>query len=430
MMLGLFPLAFGFSLQPVPVSLPPLRHHSRQQHGLRMVGTPQPQPETVDKFLSKYAWNPLRRSVYALLKPVDKGEFRWEFLVPWVNRSLTTVDKVVVCTSFVVASFTLQKLFDPGASVGVHVSNIAQFFSYAMGNPIGFRSLALLSSVSEIFGDVLETKNSGVLSGASLDARQGVDGEDIVPIAYNILFFVINSYYIVRWALTRDALLNALEWDEDAENVYRDCFQPLGFRRAQFSRLVPYTRIEANEGIESRLLTVQGEPLTDLFVLLEGSLEVRVGNTVATRLPPFQLVGEASLLENLQSPGGTLQSKARATIVALPGAKYVRWSQRTFYELQEEEDEFAEAVQLMIARTLSRKLGDARQQGSARGGVCSGAELKERELAKTAKWQEREVELKLEIDKSKAAVSSLRVTFISFVCLVGLIVYAQSILQL
>ena len=63
--------------------------------------------------------------------------------------------------------------------------------------------------------------------------------------------------------------------------------------------------------------------------------QVRVGNTVATRLPPFQLVGEASLLENLQSPGGTLQPAARATIVALPGAKYVRWSQRTFYELQE-----------------------------------------------------------------------------------------------
>ena len=143
--------------------------------------------------------------------------------------------------------------------MGVHVSNIAQFFSFAMGNPIGFRSLALLSSVSEIFGDVLETKNSGVLSGglSGLDAGQGVDGEDIVPIGYNLLFLVINSYYIVRWALTRDALLNALEWDEDAENVYRDCFQPLGFRRAQFSRLVPYTRIEANEGIESRLLTVQ-----------------------------------------------------------------------------------------------------------------------------------------------------------------------------
>jgi len=429
MMLGLLPLAFGFSLQPVPVSLPPLRRDNGQ-HGLRMVDTPQPQPETVDRFLAKYAWNPLRRNVYALLKPVDKGEFRWEFLVPWVNRSLTTIDKVVVCSAFVVASFTLQKLFDPGASVGVHVSNIAQFFSYAMGNPVGFRSLALLSSASEIFGDVLETKNSGVLTGARLESNGVIDGEDIVPIGYNLLFLVINSYYILRWLVTRDALLNALEWDEDAENVYRDCFKPLGFRRAQFSRLVPHTRIEANEGLESRLLTVQGEPLTDLFVLLEGSLEVRVGNTVATRLPPFQLVGEASLLENLQSPGGTLQPAARATIVAMPGAKYVRWSQRTFYELQEEEEDFAEAVQVMIARTLSRKLGDARQQGSARGGVCRGAGFAEGEIAKTARWQEREVELKLEIEQSKAAVSSLRVTFIAFVCLVGLSVYATSILQL
>ena len=148
MMLGLLPLTFGFSLQPVPVSVPPLRLQLAARPalgGLRMVDTPQPQPETVDRFLAKYAWNPLRRNVYALLKPVctrrsrapfrlgalpqqcfclmaqvDKGEFRWEFLVPWVNRSLTTTEKVVVCSAFVVASFTLQKLFDPGASAGPH----------------------------------------------------------------------------------------------------------------------------------------------------------------------------------------------------------------------------------------------------------------------------------------------------------------------
>ena len=108
---------------------------------------------------------------------------------------------------------------------------------------------------------------------------------------------------------------------------------------------------------------MQGEPLTDVFVLIEGTLEVRVSGTLSTLLPPYQLVGEASLLENLQSPGGSLQQAARATIVALPGSKYVRWSQRTFYELQQEEDgQFAAAVQLMIARTLSRKLGEARQQ--------------------------------------------------------------------
>ena len=52
---------------------------------------------------------------------------------------------------------------------------------------------------------------------------------------------------------------------------------------------------------------MQGEPLTDVFVLIEGTLEVRVSGTLSTILPPFQLVGEASLLENLQSPGGSLQ---------------------------------------------------------------------------------------------------------------------------
>ena len=49
---------------------------------------------------------------------MDKGEFRWEFLVPWVNRTLTATDKFIVCSTFIGASFVAQTLFDPGASVG------------------------------------------------------------------------------------------------------------------------------------------------------------------------------------------------------------------------------------------------------------------------------------------------------------------------
>ena len=263
--------------------------------------------------------------------------------------------------------------------------------------------------------------------------RYVVDAEDVFPIIYNILFVVINSYYILRWLVTREALLNALEWSEDSENVYRGCFKPLGFQRAQFSRLVPFTSIETNSANESRPLTVQGEPLTDVFVLLEGTLEVRVSGTLATRLPPYQLVGEASLLENLQSPGGDLQQAARATIVALPGSKYVRWSQRTFYDLQQEEDgQFAAAVQLMIARTLSRKLGDARRQTGRRAvpasrgrgagsseSSSSGAEAQAL-LARTARQQERVAELELELAQSKAMVSEMTGLLFAVACLVGI----------
>lgn len=375
--------------------------------------------------------------MYTLLKPVDKGEFRWEFLVPWVNRSLTTTDKFIVCSTFIGVSFVAQTLFDPGASVGVHLSYIAQFFSYAMGDPVGFRSLAVLTSLLEIVGDLFETKNAGWISGAASGIAKEwykVDPEDVFPILYNFIFLVINGYYILRWLVTREALLNALEWNEDCENVYLGCFKPLGFERAQFSRLVPFTSIETNDSNESIPLTVQGEPLTDVFVLIEGTLEVRVSGTLSTILPPYQLVGEASLLENLQSPGGSLQQAARATIVALPGSKYVRWSQRTFYELQQEEDgQFAAAVQLMIARTLSRKLGEARQQTGrvmsrraipARRGRAaaesSGAEAQAL-LARTARQQERVAELELELAQSKAMVSEMSGLLFALSCGAGLI---------
>jgi hypothetical protein len=74
---------------------------------------------------------------------------------------------------------------------------------------------------------------------------------------------------------------------------------------------------------------------------------VRVNGVVATTLPPYQLVGEASLLENLQSPGGNLNPPSRATVVAAPGTAYVRWPQRAFYDLQQEEDsDFAYVFEL------------------------------------------------------------------------------------
>ena len=137
-------------------SLPQLRH--ARASGLSMV-----EPMTaisLDRIL-----NPVRRQVYTLLKPIDRGEFKWEFLVPWVNRSLTASDKFIVCSTFIGGSFILQTVFDPVASVGVHLSYIAQFFSFAMGDPIGFRTLAVLTSILEIGGDLFETKQSGLLVG-------------------------------------------------------------------------------------------------------------------------------------------------------------------------------------------------------------------------------------------------------------------------
>ena len=47
-------------------------------------------------------------------------------------------------------------------------------------------------------------------------------------------------------------------------------------------------------------LCVEGQPLTEVFVAINGTLDIRVKGVIAATIPPFQLIGEAALLENLQ----------------------------------------------------------------------------------------------------------------------------------
>jgi len=318
-----------------------------------------------------------RRKLYDVLQPLDRGDFRYDFLVPWVEEgTLTSFDKFIITTSFVGVSFAIQWFVENarGASVGVHASLIVQFFSYAVGNPIFFRLLAIVSSVIEIAGNLLEVKENGlftmdVLHGAQLVQQRWWEPttEDVFPVAYNLLFLVINGYYVILWALSNDAFA-APAFTPEQEEVYTQSFGPLGLRRAQYARLLKSTRFECgslDETGEGTLLCTEGVGLTELFVPL-GPVEVRVGGVVTATLPPFRLVGEAALLESLteEDEGGNRRVlPSRATIVAPPGVRFARCPHDAFYDLQQEEgSDFRANVQLMIARALSDKLKSARLQ--------------------------------------------------------------------
>ena len=157
-----------------------------QQHNRRTPAS----PVAVQRLETKNVISARVRSwLYNTLEPLDKGDFRWEFLVPFNNKTLNSFDKFVVCSTFIGLSFTIQTIFDPGASVGVHLSYIAQFFSYAMGDPIGFRLLAVLTAVLEIGGNLFETKAEGFfVNGADfnlMNAFANVNEEDVFPILYD-----------------------------------------------------------------------------------------------------------------------------------------------------------------------------------------------------------------------------------------------------
>ena len=200
-----------------------------------------------------------KRWLYNTLAPLDKGDFRWEFLVPFNNKTLTTLDKFIVCSTFIGLSFAIQTLTDPGASVGVHLSYIAQFFSYAIGDPIGYRSLAVLTSMLEILGNLFEEKSQGLfVSGLPtttpdfFEAQRATNDEDLFPIFYDQLFIFINGYYILRWLLGREQIALAQEWTEEEEALYTKCFAGLGFRRAQFSRLLRSAQFVQLQGESGR----------------------------------------------------------------------------------------------------------------------------------------------------------------------------------
>ena len=85
------------------------------------------------------------------LATLDRGEFRWEFLTPWVDRDLTRTDKVIVCSTFIGLAVVAQELIEPSTALAQHLSYVATFFSYAAGDQVVYRAIAILASLLEIF---------------------------------------------------------------------------------------------------------------------------------------------------------------------------------------------------------------------------------------------------------------------------------------
>ena len=150
------------------------------------------------------------------LATLDRGEFRWEFLTPWVDRDLTRTDKVIVCSTFIGLAVVAQELVEPSTALAQHLSYVATFFSYAAGDQVVYRAIAILASLLEIFA-------YGVEDGAFLLR------EDAIPEGYNIIFII--EFVYVRWALNGSDMVGLGLLDATETELYKRCFEPLGVGR-------------------------------------------------------------------------------------------------------------------------------------------------------------------------------------------------------
>lgn len=256
------------------------------------------------------------------------------------------------------------------------VSYLVFFFAYAIANNSTLRQLAILGSTFEIF--------------AFLFDEGGPERAEIVPVSYELLFIVINSYYALRAYIAEQPV----ELADVERRVYEACFQPTGLSPRQFVKLLE--RAEWHVSVDGELLCEQGAPVKDVFVPLSGNFSIVTAERGRVALIGlYNLVGEVSLLENLQSAGGSFHKRAIASMLAEPGSTYVRWPQRAFYELMQEDADFAGAMQLMISKALSRKLlalWETDEPADARARAAGGGEPLARAgaLAATARRDERE----------------------------------------
>ena len=190
-----------------------------------------------------------------------------------------------------------------------------------------------------------------------------------------MLFLFINGYYVLRWQLSQ----TTVQFPPTEEQLFVSCFEPLGVNRRQFRVLLRDASWHEAAG-EPEVLFVQGEPLRELFVSLEGEIDIVRDGVAVASIPPYQVIGEAALLENLRTDGQTV-APARATVVAEEGAKFVSFPQEVFYKQMQEDREFAATLGFAIARTLSRKLGQAREDQQASGVALSLAAEADRTAA-------------------------------------------------
>jgi CRP-like cAMP-binding protein len=105
----------------------------------------------------------------------------------------------------------------------------------------------------------------------------------------------------------------------------------------------------------------EGEPGKEMFILMQGTVEISVGGDVVEVATPGALLGEMALVDS---------SARSATVITRSQCKFVAVDGRQFDLLVRESPEFARHVMSVMAnrlRTMNQRLREAIGELSVRG---------------------------------------------------------------
>lgn len=152
----------------------------------------------------------------------------------------------------------------------------------------------------------------------------------------------INGYYIIKMKKLEGG--HDSYHDSDKKFLYQMVFHR--FSPTQFKRLID--RGEFAQAAVGENLTVRGEPVNYVSVIISGMTDICVDGEVIAHCTAGDLIGEMSFI----SGGG-----ATATVQVTEPLRYVRWRKSDLQGLLEEDPGIQKAMITVFNKDLVRKLG-------------------------------------------------------------------------
>jgi hypothetical protein len=202
-----------------------------------------------------------------------------------------------------------------------HISYAILAISYCLTNIYWLRVTAVIALALEIM--YFSLTSSSLYAG----------------IAWDMIFIAINGYHLVL--LTRDRF--SLKLGKADRKMLTGALQ--GLCDAQIARVLRTgTWLDIAEGTR---LTVEGQPVGELYFIQDGRLTVRIKGTYVAELGPGALVGEIAFL---------MGNTATATVTADGSVRLIAFNRERLLTACRNDQQVAAAMHRMIGHDLASKI--------------------------------------------------------------------------
>lgn len=163
-----------------------------------------------------------------------------------------------------------------------------------------------------------------------------------IPLGGSVFFVIVNLYFTFKIFQERQVNLTPEE-----QAMYQDFFNE-DLADHEFQHII--RKGEVRTATEETKIVTKGELQTHLYFVLDGHIDIKIGEESHVHVKAEEFVGEGSFIGEIH--------KARADAFAMPGCKYVQWDLKTLKKQLGEEPHAQRALEVKIGRELAHKLHD------------------------------------------------------------------------